>query len=358
MATFATCVNHISACCTCCGPLRLLSLWWSTVLWWSSAGGAHGRRVCGIALNVERRWHRRAYTVCVMTSWVFTAMCTPGDDTPHIWLWGDPRLKGVVFLLSRVLKPHLSADVIVFLCRSSRIWNDSWIRTQLDTLLLCVLQVIRDTFCPCAKFRLEVSLFISVFSDLSKFYHFFKKLSSTWHDSDFISTWYSFALNGQSMSYFRCVKCFVVNYGEIYFCFMANQPFEGIASCSSLLNLIQLVALKFLNTYNLCALTELHSVLLSITMSCTWSMFLVCGYVHCPIIDTLIHHAAAKDGFRRTPFLCLLVNADKVKVNNPVGTKTQYRALCLPCVALPLSWSKGSISWDEWHKEITRRENC
>ena len=44
--------------------------------------------------------------------------------------------------------------------------------------------------------------------------------------------------------------------------YFLGQPFEGIAHCSSLLNLIQFLALKFLNTYNLCTLAELHLVLL------------------------------------------------------------------------------------------------
>ena len=35
--------------------------------------------------------------------------------TRHTFRWGDPRLIGVVFLLPRILKPHLTADVIVVL---------------------------------------------------------------------------------------------------------------------------------------------------------------------------------------------------------------------------------------------------
>ena len=158
------------------------------------------------------------------------------------------------------------------------------------------------------------------------------------------------------MSYFRCVKCFVVNNSEIYY---------YIISWLTRRRYCQLFIIAKFDT--ICG-SQISQYLQSLCTywvtfcSATYHNGMYLKYVPCLWLRSLPYNwhprppCSSERWFSKHALLCLLVNADKGKVNNPVGTNTQYCASCLQCAALPLSWSKGSTSWDEWDKEINWRE--
>ena len=75
------------------------------------------------------------------------------------------------------------------------------------------------------------------------------------------------------------------NYCEYNFVFH-GQPFEGITSCSSMLKLNTICGSQIQYLQSLCTCGDTFC---SSTMTCTSNIFLVCGYVHCLLIDWHLH---------------------------------------------------------------------